>query len=76
MATEITMALDTCKLRYCRPSETDWLVESLTRSEAPFRKQTLEEMGCVVEMIDSPGNSVTSLQARFGGMLDPKRIMN
>jgi len=42
------MALDTCKLRYCRPSETDWLVESLTRSEAPFRKQTLEEMGCVV----------------------------
>jgi hypothetical protein len=33
-------------------------------------------MGCVVEMIDSPANPVASLQARFGGMLDPKRIMN
>ena len=70
------MALETCKLRYCRPSETDWLVERLTRSEASVRKQTLEQMGCVVELIDPLGNSAASLQARFGGMLDPKRIMN
>ncbi len=70
------MTLETCKLRYCRPSETDWLVERLSRSEADIRKQTLEEMGCVVELIDPFGASTDSIRARLGARLDPKRRMN
>ncbi|MEQ1785365.1 MAG: hypothetical protein ABMA14_28800 [Hyphomonadaceae bacterium] len=70
------MTLETCKLRYCRPTETDWLVESLTRSEADTRKLALEQMGCVVEIIDPFGNSAAALHARFGARLDPKRVMN
>lgn len=76
MTVEFVMTLETCKLRYCRPSETDWLVERLSRSEADLRKLALEQRGCIVELIDPLGNSAASLHARFGARLDPRRIMN
>ncbi|MEQ1781037.1 MAG: hypothetical protein ABMA14_06750 [Hyphomonadaceae bacterium] len=78
--TEITMTLETCKLRYCRPSETtsaerDWHFEQVTVLEASVRREALEQSGCVVEMINS-GNSAGSIRERLGGLLDPKRMMN
>ena len=75
------MTHETCKLRYCRPSETEtgekgWLVERISRAEATSRKQKLEQMGCVVELIDPFGNSADSLHARFGARLDPRPRWN
>lgn len=65
------MNLETCKLRYCRPSETDWHFEQVTMAEASLRKQTLEQMGCRVEMI-----SASAMRARLGALLDPKPLMH
>ena len=68
--------IETCKLRYSDPQETDVRVERISRLEAGIRKQKLEEMGWVVTLIDPLATSGNCLRSRFGSMLDPKRLMN
>lgn len=65
-----------CTLRYCRPAETDWRVEELSHSDACIRKQTLEKMGCVVELVDPLTVSANARHARLGALLDPRPLMN